>query len=393
MTLRKILLVSDYATPTGGAELMMLALRNGLKQRGYEVRFFASSVQNNGLKPLSDEQCLGTNSSFRTLLQSANPWAYQKLKQILAEFQPDIVHVRLFLTQLSPLILPLLQDIPSLYHVAWYRPICPLGTKLLPNGQFCSYSAGKACYQQGCLPIYDWFPLMMQMKLWQRWRKAFNLVVANSYAVKEKLIEQGIAPVKVVWNGIPTSPARPPLRMPPTVAFAGRLVWTKGVDILIKAFAQVRAKIPSTQLLIAGKGDVETEIKNLINQLELQNSVILLGHLPRSALEEKLAQAWVQVVPSRWAEPFGIVAIEAMMRGTAVIATDIGGLPEIVRHQQTGLLIPRENIDALATSLECLLQNRDLAEQMGQKGREIALAHFTDNHFVDQFLDLYQQIS
>jgi glycosyltransferase involved in cell wall biosynthesis len=120
--------------------------------------------------------------------------------------------------------------------------------------------------------------------------------------------------------------------------------------------------------------------------------VILLGHLPRSVLEEKLAQAWVQVIPSRWAEPFGIVAIEAMMRGTAVIATDIGGLPEIVHHQQTGLLIPRENIEALATSLEYLLQNRDLAEQMGQKGREIALAHFTDNHFIDQFLDLYQKI-
>ena len=106
-----------------------------------------------------------------------------------------------------------------------------------------------------------------------------------------------------------------------------------------------------------------------------------------------MSQAWVQVVPSRWAEPFGIVAIEAMMRGTAVIATNSGGLREIVRHQQTGLLIKSEDVEALANSLEQVLRDRNLAEQMGQQGREIALAHFSETHFVNQFIDLYHQIA
>ncbi|MEM7757854.1 MAG: glycosyltransferase family 4 protein [Cyanobacteria bacterium P01_A01_bin.40] len=389
----KILLVNDYATPTGGAELIMLALRRQLRLNGHDARLFASSARPLAQKNLADYQCLGTISRYRTLLQSTNPWAYQKLGQILSEFKPDVVHVRIFLTQLSPSILPLLTNIPTIYHVAWYRPICPLGTKILPTGDLCQDSVGTACYKNKCLPIRDWVPLMWQMSLWQRWRQAFNLVVANSHAVKDSLVAQGIKPVKVIWNGIPICPSRPLLQTPPTVVFAGRLVWEKGVDILIKAFAQVKQNIPDAQLLIAGKGEAEASLKSLIVQLGLQNQVTLLGHLSRPLLEGKLSHAWVQVVPSRWAEPFGIVAIESMMRGTAVIATDAGGLREIVRHQQTGLLIPSEDVTALANSLEQILSDRHLAEQMGKQGREVALAHFTESGFIAQFIDLYHQIA
>ncbi|MEM9507885.1 MAG: glycosyltransferase family 4 protein [Cyanobacteria bacterium P01_E01_bin.35] len=389
----KILLVNDYATPTGGAELIMLALRRQLRLKGHDARLFASSARPLNQQNLADYQCLGTTSRYRTLLQSTNPWAYQKLGQVLSEFKPDVVHVRIFLTQLSPSILPLLTNIPTIYHVAWYRPICPLGTKILPTGNLCQDSVGTACYKNKCLPIRDWVPLMWQMSLWQRWRQAFNLVVANSHAVKDSLVAQGIKPVKVIWNGIPICPSRPLLQTPPTVVFAGRLVWEKGVDILIKAFAQVKQKIPDGQLLIAGKGEAEASLKSLIEQLGLQNQVTLLGHLSRPLLEEKLSHAWVQVVPSRWVEPFGIVAIESMMRGTAVIATDAGGLREIVCHQQTGLLIPSEDVTALANSLEQILSDRHLAEQMGKQGREVALEHFTENGFVAQFINLYHQIT
>ena len=125
----KILLVNDYATPTGGAELIMLSLRRQLRELGHDARLFASSARPLNQESQGDYHCLGTTSKFRTLLQSKNPWASQKLAKILSEFKPDVVHVRIFLTQLSPSILPLLINIPTIYHVAWYRAICPLGTK------------------------------------------------------------------------------------------------------------------------------------------------------------------------------------------------------------------------------------------------------------------------
>lgn len=387
----KVLLVHDYPTLAGGAELMMQTLRSGLRQRGHDARLFTSSARSLAGPSIADYECLGTTSSFRTLLQTFNPFAFWKLRQVLAEFQPDIVHVRIFLTQLSPSILLLLRDIPSIYHVAWYRPICPLGTKMLPDGMSCEYPVGGACYHRGCLPLQDWLPLMLQMKLWQEWRDAFNLIVANSSAVKERLVAEGLASVEVVWNGIPVRPQRPPLTKPPTVVFAGRLVPEKGADVLLQAFAQVVRIIPEARLLMAGEGPERDRLTSLIAQLELQASVSLLGHLSRAEMDRQFANAWVQVVPSRWAEPFGIVAIEAMMSAIAVIASGAGGLAEIVEPGKTGFLVAPNDVDGLAEALLGLLQNCELAEKFGQAGRERALAHFSEATFVDRLLALYDR--
>ncbi len=102
----KILLVNDYATPTGGAELLTLVLRDGLRQRGHDARIFSSSARPSAGDNHADYECFGTTSRFRTLLQTVNPWAFWQLRQILTEFKPDVVHVTIFLTQLSPFILP-----------------------------------------------------------------------------------------------------------------------------------------------------------------------------------------------------------------------------------------------------------------------------------------------
>ena len=389
----KILIVNDYGTTTGGAEIMMLALRDGLRQRGHDARLFTSCAQVGTNSSLADYKCFGTASRFRTLLQVFNPWALWRLHQVLAEFRPDVVHVSLFLTQLSPLILPLLRDIPCLYHVHWYRPICPLGTKLLPDGTICQFHAGMACYRNHCLPLCDWLPLMLQMKLWQRWRSSFDLVVAVSKTVKCRLIAEGIAPVEVVWNGIPIQPSRPPLSSPPTVAFAGRLVREKGVDVLLSAFSKVVNQIPDAQLLLAGDGPERDRLNGMIASLRLFPNVTHLGHLPHLDVNNHFATAWVQAIPSRWSEGLPLVAIEAMMRGTAVVGSSPGGLTEVVRDGQTGFLVPLGNADALAEALLHLLRNRGLAEQMGKAGREVALAHFSEVSFIDSFVQLYQMLS
>jgi len=388
----RILLVNDYGTPTGGAETQMLALREELRRRGHEARLFASSAHPPGVESLADDECFGTTSRFRTLLQTANPWAAWGVRRVLADFRPDVVHVRLFLTQLSPLILPVLKGVPSVYHVVWYRPICPLGTKMLPDGRACHVPAGLVCYRQGCLPLRDWVPLMLQMKMWRRWCYHFDLIVANSEAVRRRLIAEGIEPAEVIPNGVPIRPARPPFSPPPTAAFAGRLVPEKGVDVLLRAFAEVVAEIPEARLLLAGAGPERERLEQLIVDLRLSSQVAMLGQLPPGELERRFGSAWVQIVPSRWEEPFGVVATEAMMRGTAVIASSTGGLTEIVQHGQTGLLVPPGDPDALAAALLELFRVRESAERMGQAGREVALAHFSAPTTADRFLQLYETI-
>ena len=145
-------------------------------------------------------------------------------------------------------------------------------------------------------------------------------------------------------------------------------------------------------LLLAGDGPQRDAIASLIAELGLSQNVSVLGFLSHPEMELQFATGWVQVVPSRWAEPFGNVSTEAMMRGSAVIASNSGGLVEIVRHGETGFLVPLGEIDALESALLRLLQNRELAEQMGRAGREVAIAQFSLETFVDKFVELYQTL-
>jgi glycosyltransferase involved in cell wall biosynthesis len=387
----KILLVNDYAMEGYGSELQMLALRDGLRQRGHDVRIFSSNarlVQKGDI--LADYQCPGTLSRLLTLLQTANPWAYWKLRRVLREFRPDVVHVKIFLTQLSPLILPLLKNIPSLYQVDILRPVCPMNTKVLPDGTLCKFRAGTACYHTRCLPMRSLLPQMLELWLWRRWRGSFDRIIAVSHAVRRYLVADGIEPVDVIWDPVSFRPPRPPLSSPPTVAFAGRLVREKGIEILIKAFEKVLIHIPEARLILVGEGKQESYLRKLIADLGIGSNVTMTGYLRRPALERLFDSAWVQIVPSIWVEAQGSVATEAMIRGTAIVASRIGGLAEIVQHGRTGLLVPPGDVDALAEALKQILQNRELAEQMGQAGREYALAHFNRERYIDKILQIYE---
>jgi glycosyltransferase involved in cell wall biosynthesis len=388
----KILLINDYGIPQGGAEIQLLRLRQLLRERGHDARLFTSSVKNGYLNNEADYTCPGTVSSFRTLLQTLNPWAYLTLRKIIREFRPDVIHVKIFLTQMSPLILPLLKSLPCLYHVAWYRPVCPTGTKLLPGGRPCTVRAGIPCYRNGCLPARDWAPLMIQLKLFNRWRSVFKAILANSEAVRDILIENGIDGAGVLNYGIPAKPERPLLSETPTVAFAGRLVREKGVDVLIRAFARTAEKIPSAKLLIAGDGPEMERIKLLISDLNISSSVTLYGHTSHQEIDGVLHGAWVQVVPSVWAEPFGITVVEAMMRGTAVLASGSGGLKEIVADGECGYLVPPGDVDALSEKLLLLLGDKDLCVSLGGAGRLRAESRFSEDVFMSRLLDIYESL-
>jgi len=388
----KILLINDYGSPVGGAEVLTFALRDELQRLGHDVRLFAGSAGASPASSKADYLCYGTFSRFRTLLQTLNPWAFVRLRRVLQEFQPDVVHVRMFLTQLSPLILPLLRRVPALYHVVWYRPICLTGTKLLPSGSPCQGSAGFVCYRSACVPLRDWILLQWQMWLWRKWRHAFRRIVANSHAVQESLIADGINPVEVIHNGVAVESLTRALSAKPVAVFAGRLVPEKGVDLLLHAFAIVARDLPEARLLLAGDGPERGTLTALAEKLKISRQVTFLGHLSKSDMERKFAPAWVQVVPSRWAEPFGLVAVEAMMRATAVIASRMGGLEEILQEGETGYLVPPNDPHRLAQRLKELLCDRSKADAMGQSGRRVAEERFSLRRQCEQFVSLYQQM-
>ena len=387
----KILLISDYSVPRGGNEIVTLGLRDGLRARGHDVRLFASRTYTKGGTDLADYHCFGTASPLRAALWCGNASAYFSLRRALADFKPDVVHVRLFLSQLSPLILPLLRDIPSIYHDGWYRTNCPIGSRVLPDGKGCGEPAGYVCSQHGCVPLLAWPLLMTQLRLWRYWRGVFDVVVANSRSVAGWLEASGISPVEVIYNGLVARAPRPPLRDPPTIAFSGRLASEKGVDILLDAFKLISQSLPETQLIIAGEGPESGRLRVIAKQVG--GKIDFLGHQPRETIERRFESAWVQVVPSRGAEAFGNAAAEAMMRGTAVVASASGGFTEYVQHEHTGLLVPPGDHAALGKALLQVISDRDYAESLGQAGRHFALKVFDQGRFLDGFIAIYERLT
>lgn len=387
----RILIVHDYGVAVGGAEKLSVALRDGLRARGHQSRLFASSARPLPLETVSDVTCFGSSGPLRRILQVANPDAVRSLRRTLTRFRPDVVHVRMFLTQLSPLILPLLRDVPTLLHVINYNLICPLNTKTLPDGSPCRFAQGAVCHRTGCVSWLGVARVKAQERLLDL--SVFDRVIANSRWVSDRLEAEGIRVDGHVWNGVPVVPARPPLPPgPPLIAFAGRLAAKKGVDVLLEAAKNVVDELPTARLLIAGDGPERGALERQVERLGLEERVRMAGHLLPERLEAEFAGAWVQVVPSLWEEPFGIVAAEAMMRGTAAVVTGPGGLAEQVIDGETGFVVPAGDADALARALLRICRDRDLAERLGRAGRSRALAFFRQERFVDAFEGQYRAL-
>lgn len=388
----RVLIVSDYGSPTGGAEILLLALRAGLMRRGHEALLLASSACPAGVARLADATCAGALSRRRALLQVANPSAVAALRRTLRTFRPDVVHIGLYLTQLSPWILATLGEVPALYHAHWYRAVCPTGTKWLPGGTECKVRAGTACLREGCVNVLDWPLRMLQARVNRRLMGRVSAVVATSGAVARHLRREGLEPVEVVRPGVPRVLSRVELAPHPTVAFAGRLEREKGALVLLEAFARACRVLPTARLLLAGTGSQDASLDRSLRTLGIEEQVVRLGFVPHEKLGERLSGAWVHVVPSLFPEPFGLAAAEAMMRGVAVIASATGGLPEIVAHEQSGLLLPPGDVGALSDALVRLLGDRQLAARMGARGRAYAEATLDEDGFVEAFLGIYRRL-
>ncbi len=388
----KVLLIHDYPNLRGGAETNLLLLKQGLKERGHAVRLFTSRANHHQADLQPDATCAGTTSQWRTLLQTANMSAYFQLRRLLHAFRPDVVYTQIFLTQLSPLILPLLKKIPAIHDLCWYRAICPIGTKQVPNRGSCQNKAGLVCYTQKCLPLRDWIPLTFQAWLYRRWKGCFDLVMANSHTLKKRFEQEGFQNILVLNHPFSTATTKSSPAVTPLIGFIGRLVPEKGGFFLLRAFAQIVKKFPEAKLLLVGDGPEAAPLKKWAQEKGVTDSISFISHIPYQELDKTFSKVWVQVVPSVWEEPFGNVVIEAMLRGTPVVASQIGGLTETIVHEKTGLLVPPGNVDELAAAVERLLRDAPLSKKISRAAQSEAEKKYALSPFLDTMEELMRDL-
>jgi glycogen(starch) synthase len=181
-------------------------------------------------------------------------------------------------------------------------------------------------------------------------------------------------------------------RQPAKIIFAyvGRLVWEKGIPILLKAASRLRHEGFDFQIRLIGDGPLRQELQGSIYEQKLENFVSLTGFLVSSALAQALEEVSVVVMPSVWEETAGISALDQMMSGYLVIASDIGGLSEVVGDG--GMLFPPGDAEALKNLMREVLENRSLIDSIGSRARKRALELFQRERMVLDHAGLYFEV-
>ncbi len=228
-------------------------------------------------------------------------------------------------------------------------------------------------------------------------------VVAVSETVKKDILQYDGLPegkVAVIYNGIDTgrfvriegNPVRKEFCIAqdvPVIGTIGRLTFQKGQRYLIEAAARIIRKFPRIKLLITGEGPDKNELEELAGKLGISGNVFFLGM--RRDIPEVLEAIDIFVFPSLW-EGLGTAFIEAMAAGRPVIATDIPPVREVLEDKITGVIVPLNNSDAIADSIELLLTNKTLAENLGKAARERAVSFFSIGATVTKYTALFETV-
>jgi glycosyltransferase involved in cell wall biosynthesis len=232
---------------------------------------------------------------------------------------------------------------------------------------------------------------------------ASDVVIApsDSYhrAVQEAWPEIS-APTRTIPNGVDPAelgydPDRPDETVtPPTIFSILQMVHYKGVDVLIRAFAELAPRYPRVKLRLASDGPQRAEFETLVESLGLTHRVEFLGNVKRDHISRELRQCSIFVLPSRTnSESFGIAAAEAMAVDRAVIASRIGGLPELIEDDVSGLLVTPGCVESLEQALRRLLDDEGLRRRLGQAAGKRVRQQFLWDRTCALYQDLFEELT
>jgi glycosyltransferase involved in cell wall biosynthesis len=220
-------------------------------------------------------------------------------------------------------------------------------------------------------------------------------VVAVSSAIRDLLVtDYGVAPERVevllpTTTAPPTAGGPPPAAGRPVVGLVGRLVPEKGVDVFLRAAALVSGVVPQAAFLVVGDGPLRPDLEHRAAMLGLAGTVTFTGY--RSDATRLLAGLDVLVVPSR-SDGSPLVVCEAMAAGVPVVASRVGGLPDLVEDGGSGLLVRPGEAEDLARALVSLLLDPEAARRLGARGRTLAATH-SHERLVDRMTQVYAGVA
>ncbi|MCP4356677.1 MAG: glycosyltransferase family 4 protein [Chloroflexi bacterium] len=387
----KILFVTESYAPAGGAERYVLELQSLLEAQAYESAVIYHSTHPRMLatkgKPIYHIPLNEKSSSTRP-----------RITDIIQAEKPTLIYFHT--VNDSSLVTEASQLAPTIAYVHNFQPVCPALAKYFRIGDnICTRPFGLGClpaiYLRRCAharhPRSVYQIMQNTRNLIITFRSFQHVVVASSY-MRQLMVQQGFDPYHITVlppHFEKSHPLKPPEINPPIVLFVGRVEIEKGLPYLLQAMTQVQTPF---RLLIAGDGTRRPEYEALAQQYQLGERVQFLGWLDEHKLGEAYTKASLLVMPGIWPEPFGKVGIEALSRGRPVVAFNGGGISDWLQDGWNGFLVPPKDTESLARRIETLLDDPDLATQLGVNGRQFVQKTYTTEQHLEKFLSICQQV-
>lgn len=414
----RILLVNYHYFINGGPDRYFFNVKSALESAGHIVvpfcfnydetldnefeEYFPEPIFGKGAALLSQRQLTKRQKIIALVRMFHNPEVNTKLRRLIEREKPDLMYSIYLSSTLLPNILKIAKKeygLPVIYRISDFHLFCP-SYLFCRDGEICTDCVGNllACVKNCCVKNSKLMSLVRAAQIkanrFLDYYKFVDVFVTPSNFMRNFMIQKGYDPCRVIH--IPTfakdllsKANKDNAGSKKRILFLGNISREKGVDLLIDAYCKSKTDMP---LELLGKGD-----KSYVNELKQKifhvgnKRINVRGFLQGNELEDIINEAAFLVHPAVCYENMPNSVLEMLSRAIPIIASDIGSLPELVKHKQNGLLVAPRNVQGLADAIDEMSMSTDL-ENMGEFSRSLYEQIHTEQKHMDKLLELQNKL-
>ncbi|MFH1509073.1 MAG: glycosyltransferase family 4 protein [bacterium] len=400
----KILLVNDHASAHGGAETYFFNLAKLLKDNGHEVfgLSFSPSPAPEKAFPNLEIFTEKKNKLARDLRAFYYPTLTKYFGSFLNRHNFDVFHFQNIKKYSLPLLkvrkhFPNTKFIQTIHDSSY---ICETEWLVKDIGTLCPAGIGIKCLNKKCklrhhTSSHSWlrykYNVLAHSYIRRRAKNKMDSYIVPSQELKHKLAEHSFKNLHHLTNFIDLDNSEiAPLPDKPNILFVGRMVKSKGPQILLKAIKTLAENNSDFTATFVGSGPMEKELQDYANKNNLDNKVEFVGKVKHSELNNFYKNCSMVVIPSLVSENQPLVALEAMNYGRAIIGSRLGGLPDIISENENGMLFSSGNALELSQKLANILPAREKLTTWGKISKNIVQKKYSTHEHLKSLLEFYK---
>lgn len=398
----KILIVNKFLYPNGGSETYIFEIGKQLSKMGHQVQYFGMEHEGRIVGNAVESYTAGMDFHTGKLQKLLYPFriiysgeARRKIRRVLDDFAPDVVHLNNFNFQLTPSVIYEVRKyerekkhrVKMVYTAHDYQLVCPNHLMMLPDsGELCSRCLGghpENCMKYHCIhgskvkSILGSLEGMLYRQL--HTYRMIDRIICPSHFMKEKLdTNADLAGRTVMLHNFVNRAEDREVAREDYVLYFGRFCREKGTGTLL----EVCRSLPEIPFVFAGSGPMEEEVNKIPN---VQNRGFLTG----KELEDTIRKARFFIFPSEWYENCPFAVMEAQSLQTPVIASDLGGTPELVQNGETGELYAGGDQEQLRRKIQMLWEDRDRQKKYADNCRNAVFDSVEE--YCGKLVDIYRE--